>query len=66
MSEAKAHLLIGASMLAIMVVVCLVLGSMHADGTAYGMATVLVGGAAAFASSLVVMHFDSPRTSRRR
>jgi uncharacterized membrane protein len=65
MTELKAHLLIFAAMLIVMTGVSFVLASVNAGGTAYAVAMVLVGGGAAHASSLVVMHYGSSRQRRR-
>jgi hypothetical protein len=64
MTELRAHLLIGAAMLIVMAAVCVVLGSLNAGGTAYGVAMMLVGGGAAHASSRVVVHYG-PSGQRR-
>jgi hypothetical protein len=64
MTEFKAHLFICITMLVVMTAICLILGSMSASGTAYGVAMMLVGGGAAHLSSRVVMHYGS--SGRRR
>jgi hypothetical protein len=66
MTETKALTLIFLTMLAVLTAVCFVLGAMDASGTAYAVAMVLVGGAAADGSSQVVMHYGPSRRRRRQ
>jgi predicted Na+-dependent transporter len=64
MTEFKAHLLIFAAMFVVMTAVCFGLASINAGGTAYAVAMMLVGGAAADTSSRVVMHYGEQRRRR--
>lgn len=65
MTEFRAHLIILAAMVTLLTIVCLLLGSMDASGTAYAVAAVLIGGVAADTSSRVVMHYGSSQRRRR-
>jgi hypothetical protein len=64
MTEFRAHLLILAGTLIVLTGVCLGLAAIDADGTAYAVAMVLVGGAGADTSSRVVMHYGSSKHRR--
>jgi hypothetical protein len=66
MSEGKALALVFGCMTVVLTGVCLVLNWMKAEGTLYGLAMILVGGAAAYVSSIVVMHYEPLRRRRRR
>ena len=66
MTEGKAIALIFVAMLIVLTGVCIILGSIHASGTAYGVATILVGGSGAHVSSLVVVHYGPSRRRRQR
>jgi len=50
---------------ALTVVTCFVLGALGADGTAWGLATMILAGFGGFVLSLVMMHFTPPDERRR-
>jgi hypothetical protein len=65
MTEAKAIALIFLAMCIVMAAVCVGLGAVNASGVAYGVALVLVGGAAGHASSRVIVHYAPLRRQRQ-
>jgi len=65
MTEFRAHVLILAATLIVLGGACLGLATIDADGTAYAVAMVLIGGAGADTSSRVVMHYGPSRRRRR-
>ena len=66
MTKGRAIVLIFLATLAVFIGVCFFLASFTKDGTAFGLAMILVGGAGAHASSLVVMHYSDSESERRR
>jgi len=65
-TETKALILTFGGMCALTILTCLVLGSVGASGTAWGLATALLAGLGGFLASLVVMHYAPPENRRRR
>ena len=64
MSQTKAVILTYIGMCVLTVITCLILGAVHADGTAWGLAVCLLAGLGGFLLSLVMMHFPSPHRRR--
>lgn len=63
--EAKAVALTFVALTALTVATCFVLAGLDADGTAWGVATVLLIGFGGFVLSLVMMHFAPPEQRHR-
>jgi hypothetical protein len=59
-AEIRAVVLTFVGLLALTVTTCLVLGALDADGTAWGVAAVVLVGFGGFLLSLVVMHYTPP------
>lgn len=58
--EIKAILLTFAGLSVLTVATCFVLGALNADGTAWGLATMILVALGGFVLSLVMMHFWPP------
>jgi hypothetical protein len=65
MHKTRALLLTFVGLMALTVVTCFVLGALDADGTAWGMALVLLVAGGGFLLSMVVMHYAPPEHRRR-
>jgi len=63
--EIKAILLTFAGLSALTVATCFVLGALKADGTAWGLATMILVAFGGFVLSLVVMHYAPPDERHR-
>lgn len=61
MTESKAFLLIFVAILVLTPATCIALNAMHASGSVWALAAVLIIGVAADTSSRVGMHYESKR-----
>ncbi len=59
-AEIKAVALTFAGLTALTVATCFVLGALNADGTAWGVATMILAGFGGFVLSMVLMRFTPP------
>lgn len=60
MTETRAVILTFAGMTALTIATCFVLAAFDADGTAWGLATMMLAGLGGVLLALVVMHFTPP------